>query len=238
MLYQVKVTFNGEEAPSLPPVDRPIAAEQAVAAVAAFCMEGFEIVSQVPHSGDTPPITTLRKDGIEVVITIIDVEETPGVTISEDELLQRVRDYLLGETIPGQVVQIITEIYSGAWRRNETISWGISVGDVKSIKGWWQVRWIVTEVYNGLVGRMFRGVLVDQYGWSEEKIIANMPLVNQYMMELSDKEGPIIDKVIVATKERFGATPIDLDAAKRLKLRLIAGLNEMGVPIEDDGKYD
>lgn len=167
--------------------------------------------------------------------------------IPSNEELKKLVDLLktqARDTGVDQVLGVMTEVYAGAHARKEMLFPPLTVGDVRSIKGWWRCRWVVSQMYSMWCGRTMRMGLtmggIDQHNFTTPEV---MTMVSNAIAELSlpENENPILDDIIYHSTIRFGERPVDIEASKAMKSQMLMHMRMQGVPAEacvDDGKYD
>lgn len=146
------------------------------------------------------------------------------------------------ETATQQVLDVIVEVYTGKWPRSEKIlPPHFTVGDVRALKGWWHVRWLITELYSAYCGRATRFALM-QAGITQEMLMTPevRDRVLPLMADLTATEGLVITNIIEKAVAKLGNAPVDINMSKQMKLRYYDAIAKMAghEVYEDDGKYD
>lgn len=143
-----------------------------------------------------------------------------------DGLFVKMKEHLLGDGMDEVVLGVIDDIYKGVHPRNTPALPPLTVGDLRSIKGWWRAKWIISEMVNVACGRTVNVMLRQHLGWGDERIMKEVDLIAELFGAVEDTQPKIVERLVGKTIALYGDKPVDVNASKAAKERVVSYVEE------------
>lgn len=116
------------------------------------------------------------------------------------------------------VTEIIGEILNGLWSDSELISPVYTVGDLRTINGFYTMSWIIQDMVGAMVGRS-ANLCARQCG-IDLADLSIAPHLVESLADLSKLEASVLPKLLERLRKTYGdPVLIDEQAGQRLKQR-------------------
>lgn len=216
-----------------------------------------EIVKTIPGSTiepvgeldmDAPSVTLEARTKDKVLlgnITITKIEAKAATEEDRDALRKCMNGLQTDHSI---VINGVLGVYEDIWKKKYPLDTRMganyTLGDLRSIKGWWQLKWYAVEAVSVFMARTVRMYAVSILGWDQETFMEEAELIAE-LLHADTVDKLIAAEVLKQACAKYGTSIApDLDKSKALKVKIIAEMNKMfGAPADDpyvvdDQKYD
>lgn len=196
---------------------------------------------------DSASITLeVRQKGILLGnLTLNKIEGKAATELDRDNLRQCLKDLYANPSI---VITGVLGVYEDIWKKKYPMDTPLGInytlGDFRSIKGWWQLNWYAVEAVSVFVARYVRLYAMNNLDWDQETFMEESDLIAELLAD-NVNDLLIAKEVVKQACAKYGTSVApDLVKSKALKVRILAEMNRLfGAPADkpmvvDDLKYD
>lgn len=198
---------------------------------------------------DSASITLEARNG-DLLLGTLTLNKIESGPVTE-ETRQELRDFVAHmqsedgkETIVEGVMGVYSDIWLKTYPLNSPLGVSYTLGDIRSIKGWWQLNWLAKDCVATFMARTVRMYCVNKLGWDDVTFADELELIGSVLQD-HPSDISFAEEVVKRACKVYGtATAPDLIKSKSVKQKMLAVLNKSfsattdNPVVQDDGLYN